>query len=69
MLRLKFRHLIVLIILLPYLLGSTGCWDDPPSQGPSPPDAPGVGTGDYKFSLVDSLPDVFDCNDSGRFSG
>jgi hypothetical protein len=66
MLRLKFRHLIVLTFFVPYILGSKGCGDNK-TDTPSAPEPCGIGEGQYEFSLVNTVPETFDCNDSGRF--
>jgi hypothetical protein len=67
MLRLKFWHLIVLIIFLPYLLGSKGCGDKPPEPPPPPPVYCGVGTSPFSFNTVGSIDTTFDCYTSDRF--
>jgi hypothetical protein len=68
MLKLKIWHWIGLIIFIPFVLGSMGCpWFQKKTEPPPPSQGCGVGTGDYEFNLVDSVPARFDCNDSGRF--
>jgi hypothetical protein len=67
MLRLKFWHLIILMIFLPYLLGSKGCGDKPPEPPPPPPVYCGVGTGDFSFNTVGFIPTTFDCNTAATF--
>jgi len=67
MLRLKVWHWIVLIIFIPFVLGSKCSWFEPKTEPPPPPVGCGVGTGEYKFSMVGTVPDTFDCNNSGRF--
>jgi hypothetical protein len=65
MLRLIFRHLSVLTFFLPYILGSK-CGDGK-TDTPSAPEPCGVGEGQYEFYLVNTVPETFGCNDSGRF--
>ena len=66
MIKLKVWHWLVLIVFLPLVLGSK-CWITKKEVINPPPQGCGVGTGDYKFYLVNSVPNNFDCNDSGRF--
>lgn len=64
MTKLKVWHWIALIIFIPYLLGSI-CKKKTDVE--TPPQPCGVGEGQYEFYLVNTVPDTFDCNDSGRF--
>ncbi|MFQ6002747.1 MAG: hypothetical protein ACE5KJ_03290 [Candidatus Zixiibacteriota bacterium] len=61
----KNGKFILLILLLLSTLGYI-CHDKP-TDNQTPSDECGVGTGDYEFYVVNSVPDSFDCNDSGRF--
>jgi len=63
---LKFK-LIILSLLLSSTLG--GWCDGDGDNGEFQADSTGcgVGAGDYEFELVNTLPESFNCNDSGRF--
>ncbi len=66
MTKLKVWHWMVLIVFLPLVLGSK-CWITKKELVNPPPQPCGVGEGQYQFYLVNTVPDSFDCNDSGRF--
>ena len=62
---LKFK-LIILSLLLFSTLGNK-CHEGPVEQAPPDSTGCGIGAEDYEFELVNTLPESFNCNDSGRF--
>jgi hypothetical protein len=65
MTKVKVWHWIVIIIFIPFVLGSI-C--PKKTQPPSPPPQPcGAGGGEYGASIVQSVPWEFDCNLTGSF--
>lgn len=67
MTKLKIWHWIILMIFLPFVVGSKCSWFTTKEDINPTPQPCGVGTGQYEFYLVNSVPDNFDCNDSGKF--
>jgi hypothetical protein len=63
-----FKKIMRLTLIM--LLLSAPLWNSckkKKEETPQPPLGCGVGAGDYKFYVVNGVPDNFDCNDSGRF--
>jgi hypothetical protein len=61
MTHIKFWHVLLLMILIPYLLGSKGCPDNK-TDTPPPPTGCGVGDGYYGARIIDGPPSDFYCD-------
>ncbi|MCJ7577628.1 MAG: hypothetical protein MUO91_04175 [candidate division Zixibacteria bacterium] len=64
MTKLKVWHWMAIIILMPCVLGSI-C--PKKTSTPTTPQSCGIGEGQYEFNKVGTVPDSFNCNNSGRF--
>ena len=61
----NIKRIILIILLL-----SAPLWNSCKEEKEEPPPPPvycGVGTGDFSFNIVGSIPTTFDCNTSGSF--
>jgi hypothetical protein len=65
--KLKLRHMIVLIILMPFVLGTKCNWFVTKDEPPGPTQGCGVGTGVFEIHLIQDSPSNFNCNTSSSF--
>lgn len=65
--KLRLMHIIALIILMPFVLGTKCSWFAPKDEPPGPEVGCGVGTGVFKINVFKDSPSNFNCNSNSSF--